>query len=149
MIPYLIYVYINNKYCMYSNYKIICTLLSLSLFLFPSYVSILLNVNVFSIKPYGFKKEKTVRAVPILVISSNLFSFFCFSSVLVNESPVLPYLPAVGDLDEVELPEQDSALRESQSSGTLSTNAPSTESFNNDNPYMRPAKRIRKTLKPS
>ena len=149
MIPYLIYVYINNKYCMYSNYKIICTVLSLSLFLFPSYVSILLNVNVFSIKPYGFKKEKTVRAVPILVIFSNLFSFFCFSSVLVNESPVLPYLPAVGDLDEVELPEQDSALRESQSSGTLPTNAPSTESFNNDNPYMRPAKRIRKTLKPS
>ena len=134
---------------MYSNYKIICTLLSLSLFLFPSYVSILLNVNVSSIKPYGFKKEKTVRAVPILVIFSNLFSFFCFSSVLVNESPVLPYLPAVGDLDEVELPEQDSALRESQSSGTLPTNAPSTESFNNDNPYMRPAKRIRKTLKPS
>ena len=97
------------------------------------------------------KKRKCpcMRAVPILFISSNSFPFFSFSSVLVNESPVLPYLPAVGDLDEVELPEQDSALRESQSSGMLPTNAPSTESFNNDNPYMRPAKRIRKTLKPS
>lgn len=87
--------------------------------------------------------------MPILVIFSNSFPFLFFSSVLVNESPVLPYLPAVGDLDEVELPEQDSALRESQSGGMLPTNAPSMESFNNDNPYMRPAKRIRRTLKPS
>lgn len=87
--------------------------------------------------------------MPILVIFSNSFPFLFFSSVLVNESPVLPYLPAVGDLDEVELPEQDSALRESQSGGMLPTNAPSTESFNNDNPYMRPPKRIRRTLKPS
>lgn len=87
--------------------------------------------------------------MPILVIFSNSFPFLFFSSVLVNESPVLPYLPAVGDLDEVELPEQDSTLRESQSSGMLPTNAPSTESLNNDNPYMRPSKRIRKTLKPS
>ncbi|XP_068706244.1 transcription initiation factor TFIID subunit 8-like [Montipora foliosa] len=64
--------------------------------------------------------------------------------LLVNESPVLPYLTAVGDLNELELPLQESSIRDSPSNGMVVTN---TDSF--DNPYLRPAKRIRKTLRTS
>ncbi|KAJ7369484.1 transcription initiation factor TFIID subunit 8 [Desmophyllum pertusum] len=61
--------------------------------------------------------------------------------LLVNDSNDLPYLSAVGDFDETELQEQD----ESSSNSVLP--ASSTDSF--DNPYLRPAKRSRKVLKPS
>jgi len=63
--------------------------------------------------------------------------------LLVNESPVLPYLSAVGDPDELDL----QARQESPSNGIFPTSTQSTDSF--DNPYLRPAKRIRKAPKQS
>ena len=70
-----------------------------------------------------------------------------FSAVLVNETPVLPYLQAVGDLDEIELLPEGTNVRESSSNGMLSTGLPNTDTC--DNPYLRPAKRLRRTLKTS
>ncbi|KAK2568509.1 Transcription initiation factor TFIID subunit 8 [Acropora cervicornis] len=67
--------------------------------------------------------------------------------LLVNETPVLPYLQAVGDLDEIELLPEGTNVRESSSNGTLSTGLPNTDTC--DNPYLRPAKRLRGTLKTS
>lgn len=65
-----------------------------------------------------------------------------------NESNDLPYLSAVGDFDETELQEHDVQLdKESPSNGLPPGNTQSTDSF--DNPYLRPAKRPRKSVKPS
>lgn len=73
---------------------------------------------------------------------------FYFLSVLVNESSGLPYLSALGDFDDAELLELDESLaKEAPSSSVLPTSSQNTESF--DNPYLRPAKRARKTIKPS
>jgi len=72
-----------------------------------------------------------------------------FAVVLVNELNDLPYLSAVGDLDEAELQEQDVPLdKEILSNGVLPTSTQGTaDSF--DNPFLRPAKRARKVAKPS
>lgn len=67
--------------------------------------------------------------------------------LLVNETPVLPYLQAIGDLDEIELLPEGTNVRESSSNGMLSTGLPNTDTC--DNPYLRPAKRLRRTLKTS
>lgn len=78
---------------------------------------------------------------------ASCFDYFVFSAVLVNETPVLPYLQAVGDLDEIELLPEGTNVRESSSNGMLSTGLPNTDTC--DNPYLRPAKRLRRTLKTS
>lgn len=71
-----------------------------------------------------------------------------FAVVLVNELNDLPYLSAVGDLDEAELQEQDVTCdTEILSNGVLPTSTQGTDSF--DNPFLRPAKRARKVAKPS
>ncbi|XP_078368827.1 transcription initiation factor TFIID subunit 8-like [Oculina patagonica] len=68
--------------------------------------------------------------------------------LLVNELNDLPYLSAVGDFDENELQEHDVQLdKETSSNGLPPGNTQTTDSF--DNPYLRPAKRPRKGVKPS
>ena len=78
----------------------------------------------------------------------NLYVCIFFAAVLVNELNDLPYLHAVGDLDETELQEQDVSLdKELLPNGQLPTTTQGTDSF--DNPFLRPAKRARKVTKPS
>ncbi|XP_022792490.1 transcription initiation factor TFIID subunit 8-like [Stylophora pistillata] len=68
--------------------------------------------------------------------------------LLVNESSDLPYLSALGDFDDAELLELDETVaKETPSNSVLPTSSQNTESF--DNPFLRPAKRARKTIKPS
>ncbi|KAJ7369486.1 hypothetical protein OS493_038676 [Desmophyllum pertusum] len=77
----------------------------------------------------------------VALIICQTAELYTILEVLVNDSNDLSYLSAVGDFDETELQEQD----ESSSNSVLP--ASSTDSF--DNPYLRPAKRSRKVLKPS